>query len=215
MTAQEDSDYRRSIIFSYTLRIVLGLLLIIAVWRRDWVYVVACVISIMISFIPAILKRDYNITLPWVFDLMIASALFLHIGGGVLNAYHIIPGYDHITHFVSSILVSFLAFAVIYILDEYWDGLHMDVYAMAFVVVIFTMAMGVVWEFLEWTVDLVFGTQEQWGLQDTMRDLLVDTIAGIIMAFGGVKLVKSGKLKEMLKDFGLQVYNGIIRQGKA
>ena len=111
--------------------------------------------------------------------------------------------------------MSFLAFAVIYILDEYWDGLHMDVYAMAFVVVIFTMAMGVVWEFLEWSIDLVFGTNEQWGLQDTMRDLLVDTIAGIIMAFGGVKLVKSGKLKELLKDFGLQVYSGIIRKGKA
>jgi hypothetical protein len=186
-------------------------LLIIAVWRRDWVYVVACVISIFISFIPTILKRDYHITLPWVFDLLIAAALFLHIGGGVLNAYHIIPGYDHITHFVSSVLVSFLAFAVIYILDEYWDGLHMDIYAMAFVAVIFTMAMGVVWEFLEWSVDMIFGTTEQWGLQDTMLDLLVDTIAGIITAVVGVKLIKSGKLKELLKDFGLQVYNGIIR----
>lgn len=191
------------------------ILLIIAAWRRDWVYVVACVISLMISFIPTILKRDYNITLPWELDLMIASALFLHIGGGVLSAYYLIPGYDHLTHFVSSVLVSFLAFVVIYILDEYWDGLHMDIYAMAFVVVIFTMAMGVVWEFLEWSIDLVFGTREQWGLQDTMRDLLVDTIGGIIMAFGGVKLIKSGKLKEMLKDFGLQVYRSIIRQGKA
>jgi hypothetical protein len=207
-----DEESQRGTIISYILRIVLGLLLIIAVWRRDWVYVVACIISILISFIPTILKRDYNITLPWVFDLLIASVLFLHIGGGVLSAYYLIPGYDLITHFVSSVLVSFLAFAVIYILDEYWDGLHMDIYAMAFVVVIFTMAMGVVWEFLEWSVDLAFGTHEQWGLQDTMRDLLVDTIGGIIMALGGVKLIKSGKLKELLRDLGKQVYRSIIRR---
>jgi hypothetical protein len=212
MNRSRDKADRGSFIFSHTLRIVFGLLLIIAVWKRDWVYAVACVMSILISFLPAILKRDYNITLPWVLDLLIASALFLHIGGGVLNAYYTIPGFDHITHFVSSALVSFLAFTVIYILDEYWDGLHMDIYAMAFVVVIFAMAMGVVWEFLEWALDLFFGTHEQWGLQDTMRDLLVDTIGGIIMAVVGVKLAKSGKLKELLGDLGNQVYNSIIRR---
>jgi hypothetical protein len=215
MKEQEADDYRRNFAISYTLRIVMVILLVIALWKRDWVYLFACILSIVISFLPTLLKRDYNITLPWELDLMIASALFLHIGGGVLNAYHIIPGYDHITHLVSSVLISFLAFVVIYILDEYWEGLHMDIYAMAFVVVIFTMAMGVVWEFLEWSIDLFFGTQAQWGLQDTMRDLLVDTLGGIIMAFGGVKLIKSGKLKEMIKDFGNQVYSSIIRQGKA
>lgn len=212
MNTHQAEGSRRGTIISYMLRIVLALLLIVAIVERDWVYIFACSISIMISFIPTILKRDYHITLPWVFELLIATALFLHIGGGVLKAYHLIPGYDILTHFVSSILVSFLAFAVIYILDEYWDGLNMDIYAMAFVVVIFTMAMGVVWEFLEWSVDLVFGTTEQLGLHDTMRDLLVDTTGGLIMAVVGVKLIKSGKFKQLLTDLGKQVYWSIIRR---
>lgn len=188
------------------------MLLIIAVWKKDWLWVFGCILGILLSMVPSALKRNYNITLPWVLDLLIALALFLHIGGGVLNAYHIIPGYDTITHFVSSVFVAFLAFVVIYILDEYWEGLHMDKYAMAFVVVVTTMAMGVVWEFNEWATDLIFGTNEQWGLNDTMKDLLVDTIAGVVMGLAGVSLMKRGSLKDMTKDFGEQVNFNIIQR---
>ena len=206
---------RKGIATSHILKIVMVLLLVIAVWKKDWLWVFGCVLGVLLSMVPSALKRNFNITLPWVLDLLIASALFLHIGGGVLNAYHMIPGYDIITHFVSSVLVAFLAFVVIYILDEYWEGLHMDKYAMAFVVVIFTMATGVVWEFNEWATDLVFGTNEQWGLNDTMKDLLVDTIAGIIMALVGVSLIKRGKFKGMTKDFGKQVDSSIISKERS
>lgn len=212
MKTPQAGEARSGAISSHILQVVLGLLLIVSIVERDWIYIVACSISILISFIPAILKRDYHITLHWVFELLIATALFLHVGGGVFKAYHLIPRYDMLTHFVSALVVSFLAFSIIYILDEYWDGLSMDIYAMAFVVVIFTMAMGVVWEFLEWTVDMVFGTTEQLGLQDTMQDLLVDTLGGIIMAVVGVKLIKSGKFKQLLKDMGKQVYGSLIRR---
>jgi uncharacterized membrane protein YjdF len=144
---------------------------------------------------------------------MITAALFVHIAGGILSLYYTIPHYDDIAHFVSSILVAFLAFVVIYILDEYWEGLHMDKYAMAFFVVMTTMAMGVVWEFNEWTTDLIFGSNEQWGLNDTMTDLLIDTIGGIIMAVVGVNLIKKGRLKIMTEDLG-KWFNSRIHNDK-
>ena len=177
-----DKDF----IASTVLRILLMILLFISLWRNDWVWVFGCAFCILLSFAPSILKRDFKITLPWQLDLLISLALLLHIGGGVLNLYKLIPGYDIMTHFVSSILVGFMAFVIIYILDEHWEGLHMDVYAMAFFVVICAMAMGVVWELFEWSADLIFGSHEQWGLNDTMKDLLVDTIAGIFIAIFGV-----------------------------
>jgi hypothetical protein len=135
----------KSFIASYILRIVLIIFLAISIWRKDWLWVIGCAFTILVSFTPTILKQDFNITLPWILDLMISIVIFLHVGGVIFNLYGIIPGYDTITHFVASILVGFLAFIIIYILDEYWEGLHMDVNAMAFLVVIFAMAMGVVW----------------------------------------------------------------------
>ncbi|MDY6932582.1 MAG: hypothetical protein SVJ22_11795, partial [Halobacteriota archaeon] len=194
--------YKGVFIAPYVLRVVSTVLLIMAIWERDLVGVIACVLTIIVSFIPTVLERDFKITLPWSLDLLMASALLLHVGGNTLKAYYLIPGYDTITHFVSSIFISFLAFVVIFILDKYWDGLLMDTYALAFVVVIFTMAMGVVWELFEWGIDLLFGIELQWGLQDTMKDLLVDTVAGIIMAVFGVYLVKRGSFDEITKEFG-------------
>ena len=206
---------RRGIATSHVLKIIMAILLVIAIWKKDWLWVFGCILGILLSMVPSAFKRNYNITLPWVLDVLIASALFLHIGGGVLNAYHTIPGYDTITHFVSSAFVAFLAFVIIYILDEHWKGLHMDKYAMAFVVVVTTMAMGVVWEFNEWATDLIFGTREQWGLNDTMKDLLIDTVAGILMALIGVSLIKKGKFQDITKDFGKQVDSSIINRKKS
>jgi hypothetical protein len=209
------NEYIKSNFFSlHILKIVIFILMIIAIWKNDWTGVFGCIIGIILSFIPSILHKNFNITLPWILDTLIAFALFLHIGGVILNAYHIIPFYDSLTHFVSSILVAFLAFVAIYILDKYWKGLHMNKYAMAFVVVIFTMAMGVVWEFFEWTTDLLFQTNEQWGLFDTMKDLLIDTIAGIFIAIIGVNLIKKGKFQILTSNLGEQINTKIFKNKK-
>ena len=205
---------KRGVIASHILKLVMVILLFMAIWERDWLGVSGCILALLICLIPTILKRNFNISLPCVLDFMIAVALFVHIAGGVFNAYHTIPYYDDIAHFVSSALVALLAFVVIYILDEYWEGLHMDKYAMAFVVVIFAMAMGVLWEFLEWSTDLMLGTQEQWGLMDTMTDLLIDTIGGMIMAVGGVHLIKRGKVQDITNEFGKQIDSTIIHRKK-
>ncbi len=208
----EYNKYDKSFIASYILRIVLIIFLVISLVRKDWLWVVGCSFTILISFTPTILKRDFGITLPWVLDLMISISIFLHVGGIIFNLYGIIPGYDIVTHFVTSILVGFLAFIIIYILDQYSKNLKMDVYGMAFLVVIFAMAMGVVWELFEWGIDLAFGTHEQWGLQDTMKDLLIDTLAGIVIAVIGVRLVKKGKIEKLTEEFGGQLEKTIIRK---
>jgi len=193
---------KKGVAASYILKIVMVILFFIAIWEGNWTWAWGCLFSILITLVPSILKRNFHVTLPWILDFMITITLFVHIAGGILSLYNTFPLYDKIAHFISAVFVSFLAFIVIYILDEYWEGLHMDKYAMAFFVIVATMAMGVAWEFNEWITDLFFGTNSQRGLQDTMTDLLVDTIGGTIMAIVGVNMIKSGKLKRMTEDLG-------------
>lgn len=90
----------------------------------------------------------------------------------------------------------------------------MNKYAMAFIVIIFTMAMGVIWEFFEWATDILFQTHEQWGLQDTMKDLFIDTIAGIFIAIVGVNLIKKGKFQKITYKLGKQINSRIINRKK-
>jgi len=201
------------IILSYILKIVMIIFLIISIRKLHWIWIFGSILAIIVSLIPTILKRNYQITLPIVLEILVTVALILHVSGGLLGAYSI-PHYDTLTHFISSFLVAFLAFVIIYILDEFWDGLNMDKYAMAFVVIIATIAMGVVWEFNEWVTDLVFGTYEQWGYNDTLKDLFIDTLAGIVMALIGVSMIKRGSFDEMTEEFGEQIDKKIIKSKK-
>ena len=198
------------IILSYFLKIIMIIFLIISIWKLHWIWIFGSILAIIVSFIPTILKRNYQITLPLALDILITIALLLHVGGGLLGAYGI-PNYDTLTHFISSFLVAFLAFIIIYILHVYWDGLIMDKYAMALVVIFATIAMGVVWEFNEWITDLIFGTTEQWGYSDTIKDLFIDTLAGIVMAIIGVSMIKRGSFDEMTEEFGEQIDKRIIK----
>ena len=210
----DNSDLRLGgVIFSYLLKILMVIFLIISIYNQHWIWIFGCILALIVSSVPTILKRNYQITLPLVLEILITISLILHVGGGLLGAYSI-PQYDSLTHFVSSFLVAFIAFVIIYILHVYWDGLIMDKYAMAFVVVIATIAMGVVWEFNEWITDIIFGTNEQWGYNDTIKDLFIDMLAGIVMAAIGVSMIKRGSFDEMTEELGEQIDKRIIKRKK-
>lgn len=200
------------IILSYLLKILMMLLLVISIFNVQLEWIFGCSLGIVLSFIPTILKNNYKIHLPLILDILITFALFLHIGGVLLDAYIIIPHYDTLTHFVSSFIIAFLAFISIYILDEFWDGLKMDKYAMAFVVIILTIALGVIWELAEWTSDMVIGTYEQWGYDDTIKDLFVDMVAGITLALLGIFLIRRGDFDELTDDLGEEISNIIFKK---
>ena len=188
------------------------ILLIISILNAQLEWIFGCSFGLFLSFIPTILNNNYKIHLPLILDILITLTLFLHIGGVLLEAYTIIPQYDTLTHFVSSFIIAFLSFISIYILDEFWDGLQMDKYAMAFIVVVLTVALGVVWEFAEWSSDLLFGTYEQWGYADTIKDLFVDMIAGIVMAVLGLFLIKRGDFKGLTDGLGEGVENIFLKR---
>jgi hypothetical protein len=204
----DEIEEMEKFVASYSLIAVLLVTLFIAVWKQQWIWVIGCVAGVSIGFVPALLHRNIKITLPWQIELLIAAVCALNMGGVLLRAYYTIPGYNQITQFLTSILFAFLAFAIIYILDEYWDGLKMDKYAMAFVVVIGTMASCVILEFVKWIQ--LFGAKQQ-SVEEVLTSLLIGTIGGIIMAFIGVTLIKKGEFDELTEDLGKQ-FDSVLKQ---
>jgi len=199
---------KRCFSFTFFLRIVMIISIILAFWRKDWVWVVGTCFGLFISFLPSIIKRDSKFTLPWILDFLIAIVTILHMGGRLFDYYYTIENYQLITRFFISILVAFIGLSMIFILDEHWDGLKMDKYAMAFVTVIFTMSVGVILEFVKWLN--ITGTYYVKTNHVLMLNLSADTVAGIIIAIIGVNLIKSGKFDEMTDDFGYQIDKMVI-----
>jgi hypothetical protein len=202
------------IFISFGLKTCMIILLLISIINIQINWIFGCGLGIFLSFIPMILNKNYKIHLPLILDILITLALFLHIGGVLLDAYQLIPFYDVLTHFVSSFIIAFLSFISIYIIDEFWDGLQMDKYALAFIVVLLTVSLGVVWEFAEWSSDIFFGTHEQWGYNDTIKDLSVDMLAGIVLAILGIILIKRHQFDELIDDLEKGIQNRVLNRNK-
>jgi len=198
-------------IISYFLKFSLFALFFWSIHKREYIWALGCLLSLIVCFLPTLLKRRWKIHLPIELELLIVLALFLHSGGGALDAYHNIPWWDHITHFLSTAVVSLLAFIVMAIIDAYSSEIKFNMPLLIFFIVIFSLAMGVIWEFFEFTSDLLFGTHAQLNNTDTMVDLFFDLLGGIIVAIPGALYLKHTTPErfglEMGEEIGLHSKN--------
>ncbi len=194
------SDKRLPKIFylSLAFKILLISFFVYAFVNFENLWVLWSFLIIIVSFIPIFLNRVFKMPIPWLLDFLVTIALLLHLGNGLFDASEFIPLYNKFTHFFSSLILAFIVLFAMYLLDRFY---RTPIQKIFFDVIVVTMALGVVWEFLEWTSDILFDLNAQPSLQDTMLDLLADTLGGILMAFIGIYLIRKGILKNLTKDF--------------
>jgi len=166
-------------------------------------WVPAALVSLFISEVPSILRRDLRLVLPVELNLWIVLALFLHVVGGFSGFYDTVPGWDHVTHAMSASLVAALGFVTVVVLDKYADSIYLPPPFLAFFIVMFTMAVGVCWELTEYINDQLTGSRLQYSLDDTMVDLLFDSFGGFIVAAFGSYYLKRTTPEHFVKSLEL------------
>jgi hypothetical protein len=150
------------------------------------------------------ITKKLKIVLPWELIFLIVLALFLHSIGFVLNLYHL-PGWDIVTHLTSSILIALLGFTIVVILDRYTESIKLNKTSIAFLILIFSLSCGVIWELGEFTYDSLVEHTQQGGYLDTMSDLLVDLIGGLFIAIIGTTSLgyPSTKTEGLIEKFNV------------
>ncbi|MEF8879987.1 MAG: hypothetical protein V5A64_06320 [Candidatus Thermoplasmatota archaeon] len=186
--------------FSFTLKLILVALFVAAVIKKDVVWIISGFIMLIVSLTPFFLKHFLNLPTPWLLDLLVSTALIFHIGAGVFNICEYFPIYNKFTHFFSAAVLAFLFLIVLYIVNRHHDEVMLNKSWIAITLIAFTMAFGVIWEFLEFTTDLVFGLQTQPSLVDTMGDLFADTLGGTFIAMLSFRLIEVDVFKKMTEE---------------
>jgi len=130
------------------------------------------------------------IDLPRLYDLGFTVAMILTGWGEALGLYDAWKPYDNVVHFVVPMLcsqVAYIALARIEVLPDMREEFVPRRYAGIFTV---TFALGVaiggVWEIFEWASDGLLGSNLSMGNDDTVGDLISDTLGA---ATGGALLV--------------------------
>lgn len=193
-------EKRLWILLSRVMEAILFAMGIWNIWRAEWLWAFACFFGFLLSISPVIIKRNIHFSVHWLIEFLLVFAISLHIWGGVLHLYSL-PYYDKIAHFLASAIVAFFALIAVYVIDVFSPRIHMDLVMMGFFIVIFTIAMGALWEIAEFVSDQIFSGGKplaQISLQNTMWDLIADSIAGILMGVAGAIGIKRGEFKEIL-----------------
>jgi uncharacterized membrane protein YjdF len=172
---------RVHIILAYIMQGLILALTIFSFYEKEYLLGINGILCLIVTFLPLILKRRWNITLPWTLNLLIVFSLCMHAAGESAGLYTFFyPIYDKIGHFIGSITIALLGLALLIALEN--TNLKLEKSYAIFFIIIFTMAIGAIWEIAEFTTDQLLGTRAQPGLTDTMYDLIFDFLGGLFIA---------------------------------
>lgn len=155
-------------------------------------------IALLVTRLPAVLERDYDIPMDPGLTLWITSAVFLHALGTVglpgmdQNFYASYGWWDNLTHVLSSSLVAGAGYATARALDAHVEDLDFPPRFLFAFILLLTLAFGVLWEILEFglaELATLLGTEAvltQYGVADTMQDLIFDGVGAVVVALWGV-----------------------------
>ncbi len=147
-------------------------------------------LGLFVTFVPALVERNYDIPLdPWL-GVWITSAVFLHTLGSAWFYAQII-WWDHLTHALSASLIAGAGYTTLRAIDLHSDEIQIPSrFAFVFIFVV-VLAFGVVWELFEFGLDIVADETgismplAQYGLDDTVLDLMYNSVGALIVATFG------------------------------
>jgi len=205
---------RRQAQVTRAMEVGLVVILLVGLYRRNIGVVVNSAIAFAVTFLPAILERDYDIPMDAGLALWITSAVFLH-ALGTLGPYQsgmtaMGVAWDNMTHTLSSSLVAAIGYATTRAIDEHSEDIYFPPRFTFVFILMFVVAFGVIWEVIEFGVAgaaSILGSDAvltQYGLQDTMKDLVFDIVGGVLVALWGTAYLSDvvGALTDRLDGSG-------------
>lgn len=153
------------------LRGLIILAMVRAIFRHEYQNVLFCALSLILLIMPSIISRKLEIMLPSTLEIIILLFIFAAEILGEMNSFYVrVPHWDTMLHTINGFLCAAIGFALVDMLnrDDRFSFKLSPVY-LAMVAFCFSMTVGVLWEFLEFSGDYLFG-------MDMQKDTVVNAI---------------------------------------
>ncbi len=187
------------------LRVLVLMVLVRSIWIQKWENAGICVLALCLFLIPSFLERKLKIELPTVLEVIIFLFIFAAEILGEINAFYIrFPFWDTMLHTVNGFLCAAVGFAMVDILNQNpkikftLSPLYLAVAAFCF-----SMTVGVLWEFFEFSADCFVHT-------DMQKDTILSSISSVMLdPDGGNKAMTLSGITDVTvngQDLGLGGY---------
>ena len=156
------------------LRGLIILIMVRAVLRGNYESVFLCALSLALLILPSILQKRLYITLPSTLEIVILLFIFAaEILGELASFYVRVPNWDTMLHTVNGFLCAAIGFALVDMMnrnDRF--TFQLSPLYLAIVSFCFSMTVGVLWEFFEFSGDYFLG-------MDMQKDTIVTAIHSV------------------------------------
>ena len=158
----------------FILRLSVVLMLVAQFFNQNYENMLLCVLTLVLFMLPSMFERRLHIDLPDTLEVIILLFIYAaEILGEIQSYYTSYPGWDTMLHTMNGFLCAAIGFALVDILNrEEKVSLHLSPFFMAVTAFCFSMTIGVLWEFFEFSMD-------QFLLFDMQKDTVVNTISTV------------------------------------
>lgn len=160
---KELREHRSSFIVFYILRALAIVALVRQIMLGSYESAFFCILTILLLYVPSWLQVRLRIELPPALEITILCFIFAAEILGEVNAFYVrIPGWDTMLHTLNGFLAAAVGFSMVMLLNDD-ERLTFDLspFFLALVSFCFSMTIGVLWEFFEFGMDMLFGTDMQ------------------------------------------------------
>lgn len=176
-----------------------------ALFELRWELLFVALATLCVSLAPVFVARWTDVHVPpsliAAMAIFIGGTLFL---GEVLDFYDRLWWWDMAMHATSAVGFGLIGFVLIFMMFQ-GDRFAAPHLALAFFAFCFALAIGTLWEIVEFGMDQIFGmNMQKSGLMDTMGDLIVNAVGALVGAatgFGYLKGRARGGLGGVIGEF--------------
>ena len=163
-----------------------------------------CILTLILFLIPSFVDRTLKITLPHTLEVIIVLFIFCAEILGEIRAFYLkIPWWDTMLHAMNGFLMAAVGVSMVDIFNRSeLFKFELSPFFVALVAFCFSMTIGVLWEFFEFSMDVL-------TLTDMQKDTVVNTIATVDLnaAKQNVPIVIRG-IEDVMVTGGQMTVNG-------
>ncbi len=137
--------------------------LIVQLWNRNFENAFLCVLTLILFMLPSAFERQLKIDLPDTLEIIILLFIYAaEILGEIQAFYVLVPNWDTWLHTLNGFLCAAIGFSLVDILNRHKKAIFsLSPLYLAVVAFCFSMTVGVMWEFFEFSVDRTLGFDMQ------------------------------------------------------
>ena len=189
---------KKSIVVYLTLRLLVLISMIFQILMANFENALMCIVALFLFTIPTIVSEKLKIGLPSLLEAIIYLFIFsATILGEINNFYGIIPFWDTLLHTLNGFLCAGIGFSLVDLLNQNSKRISLSPLYVVVVAFCFSMTIGILWEFCEFTADSIFRT-------DMQKDRIIQNISSVELNANGenipTKVVDIEKTEIYSKD---------------